>query len=42
MVFAASTSVANSGYALTASEIASDVQAGEQSTAPVSTEQCQH
>jgi len=42
MVFAASTSVANSGYALTASEIASDVQAGEQSTAPVSTEGCQH
>jgi S1-C subfamily serine protease len=42
MVFAASTSVANSGYALTASEIASDVQAGEQSTARVSTEQCQH
>ena len=42
MVFAASTSVANSGYALTASEIASDVQSGEQSTAPVSTEQCQH
>jgi S1-C subfamily serine protease len=42
MVFAASTTVANSGYALTASEIASDVQSGEQSTAPVSTEQCQH
>jgi S1-C subfamily serine protease len=42
MVFAASTSVANSGYALTASEIATDVQTGEQSTAPVSTEGCQH
>jgi S1-C subfamily serine protease len=41
MVFAASTSVANSGYALTASEISGDVQAGEQSTASVSTRQCQ-
>jgi S1-C subfamily serine protease len=41
MVFAASTSVADSGYALTASEIGSDVQAGEQSTAPVSTQKCQ-
>lgn len=42
MVFAASTSVADSGYALTAGEIATDVQAGEQSTAPVSTQLCQH
>lgn len=42
MVFAASTSMPDSGYALTASEIAGDVQAGEQSTAAVSTEQCQH
>jgi S1-C subfamily serine protease len=41
MVFAASTSVTDSGYALTAGEIATDVQAGEQSTALVSTEQCQ-
>ena len=41
MVFAASTSVANSGYALTASEIAGDVHAGEHATAPVSTQQCQ-
>jgi S1-C subfamily serine protease len=41
MVFAASTSLTNSGYALTASEVAGDVQAGEQSTAAVSTKQCQ-
>jgi S1-C subfamily serine protease len=41
VVFAASTSVTNSGYALTASEVSSDVQHGEQSTAPVSTQACQ-
>jgi S1-C subfamily serine protease len=41
VVFAASTSVADTGYALTAGEIASDVAAGEQDYSAVSTEQCQ-
>jgi S1-C subfamily serine protease len=41
MVFAASTSEADTGYALTSAEIAGDVQAGEWRTAPVSTEGCQ-
>jgi len=41
VVFAASTSFADTGYALTAAEIASDVQAGEQATLPVSTGACQ-
>ncbi len=41
VVFAASTSFADTGYALTAAEIASDVQAGEQLTLPVSTQACQ-
>jgi S1-C subfamily serine protease len=41
VVFAASTQYKDVGYALTAAEIASDVQAGEQRTASVSTEGCQ-
>jgi S1-C subfamily serine protease len=41
VVFAASTSLAETGYALTAGEIASDVTAGEQDTVPVSTQGCQ-
>jgi S1-C subfamily serine protease len=41
VVFAASTQYKDVGYALTAAEIASDVQAGEQRTAAVSTEGCQ-
>lgn len=41
MVFAASTSEADTGYALTSAEIAADVQAGEWRTAPVSTRGCQ-
>jgi S1-C subfamily serine protease len=41
MVFAASTSEADTGYALTSAEIASDVSAGEQDTVPVSTQRCQ-
>jgi S1-C subfamily serine protease len=41
MVFAASTSEADTGYALTAAEIASDVAAGEWRTGPVSTDRCQ-
>jgi S1-C subfamily serine protease len=41
VVFAASTSVQDTGYALTASEVASDVQAGEEATVPVSTQACQ-
>jgi S1-C subfamily serine protease len=41
MVFAASTSEADTGYALTSSEISGDVQTGENRTAPVSTEGCQ-
>jgi S1-C subfamily serine protease len=41
VVFAASTQYKDVGYALTAAEIASDVQAGEQRTSAVSTEGCQ-
>jgi S1-C subfamily serine protease len=41
VVFAASTQYKDVGYALTAAEIATDVQAGEQRTAAVSTEGCQ-
>jgi S1-C subfamily serine protease len=41
MVFAASTSEADTGYALTSSEISGDVQTGENRTAPVSTQGCQ-
>jgi S1-C subfamily serine protease len=41
VVFAASTSIRDTGYALTAAEVASDVRAGEQATAAVSTQGCQ-
>lgn len=41
VIFAASTSNKDIGYALTASEVASDVLAGEQATASVSTQACQ-
>jgi len=41
VVFAASTSMANTGYALTASEVAGDASIGENETAPVSTQGCQ-
>lgn len=41
MVFAASTSEADTGYALTSAEIAGDVHAGEGRTTAVSTEGCQ-
>lgn len=41
VVFAASTSVRDTGYALTAAEVASDVRTGEQATAAVSTQGCQ-
>lgn len=41
VVFAASTTSKDIGYALTGAQVASDVQAGEQDTAPVSTEACQ-
>jgi S1-C subfamily serine protease len=41
VVFAASTTYRDTGYALTAAEIARDVSAGEQMTVPVSTESCQ-
>jgi S1-C subfamily serine protease len=40
MVFAAAVAVPKTGYALTASEIASDLRLGEQRTAAVSTEAC--
>ncbi|HVU75102.1 MAG TPA: MarP family serine protease [Mycobacteriales bacterium] len=40
VVFAASTSLANTGYALTAAEVASDATAGATATAPVSTHGC--
>ena len=40
VVFAASTSLSNTGYALTAAEIASDAAAGAAATAPVSTHGC--
>jgi uncharacterized membrane protein required for colicin V production len=41
VVFAASTSTPDTGYALTAAEVASDAAAGRSETAPVSTEGCQ-
>jgi S1-C subfamily serine protease len=41
VVFAAATSVADTGYALTDSEIESDMRAGENRTAAVSTSACQ-
>ena len=41
VVFAASTSLADTGYALTASEVASDAVTGGTETAPVSTQSCQ-
>jgi S1-C subfamily serine protease len=41
VVFAASTSAADNGYALTAAEVAGDVRSGEQATAAVGTQACQ-
>jgi S1-C subfamily serine protease len=41
VVFAAAVSLRETGYALTASEVATDVIHGQQATGPVSTEQCQ-
>ena len=41
MVFAAAVSVSDTGYALTGSEIASDIRRGLDRTAATSTEQCQ-
>jgi S1-C subfamily serine protease len=41
VVFAASTAITDTGYALTGAEVASDVQLGQQDTSPVSTEACQ-
>jgi S1-C subfamily serine protease len=41
VVFAASTAETDIGYALTATQVAADVRAGEQNTAPVSTQACQ-
>ncbi len=41
VVFAASTSLSDTGYALTAAEVASDAAAGIRATAPVSTQGCQ-
>jgi len=41
VVFAASTSTPDTGYALTASEVASDAAIGGVETAPVSTQSCQ-
>jgi hypothetical protein len=40
VVFAASTDVADTGYVLTAAEVASDVAAGTNATASVSTGSC--
>jgi S1-C subfamily serine protease len=40
MVFAAAVDVPDTGYALTAGEVASDVSAGRTATAPVSTQAC--
>jgi S1-C subfamily serine protease len=40
MVFAAAVDVPDTGYALTAGEVASDVSAGRTATAPVSTQGC--
>jgi S1-C subfamily serine protease len=42
VVFAASTSMADTGYALTASEVAGDATAGSTETVPVSTQACQN
>jgi S1-C subfamily serine protease len=41
VVFAASTSMTNTGYALTAAEVAGDAMAGRYATAAVSTQGCQ-
>jgi S1-C subfamily serine protease len=41
VVFAASTSIADTGYALTAGEVASDAAAGRSATVAVSTQGCQ-
>ena len=41
MIFAAATTVPDTGYALAVSEISSDVRMGEQSATAVSTEHCQ-
>jgi S1-C subfamily serine protease len=41
VVFAAAVSLKDTGYALTAAEVASDAAAGERDTEPVSTEACQ-
>jgi S1-C subfamily serine protease len=41
VVFAAAVSLPDTGYALTAGQVASDVASGEQRTAPVSTQACQ-
>ena len=41
VVFAASTSLSDTGYALTAAEVASDATAGSHAFAPVSTQGCQ-
>jgi S1-C subfamily serine protease len=41
VVFAASTAESDIGYALTAAQVAADARAGEQETAPVSTQACQ-
>jgi S1-C subfamily serine protease len=40
VVFAAATSVADTGYALTSAEVTSDVSAGANATTPVSTQGC--
>ncbi|MHB8450354.1 MAG: trypsin-like peptidase domain-containing protein, partial [Mycobacteriales bacterium] len=40
VVFAASTTDPQTGYALTAAQVASDAQSGSSATAPVSTEGC--
>jgi S1-C subfamily serine protease len=40
VVFAAAVSAKNTGYALTAAEVASDARAGKTATAPVSTQGC--
>jgi S1-C subfamily serine protease len=41
VVFAAAVSIKDTGYALTAGEVASDVATGSHATAPVPTQQCQ-
>ena len=40
VVFAAAVSVPDTGYALTASEVATDARAGRTATVPVSTQGC--